>query len=113
MPADEALARLARYESLFELSSEINTANDIARVGDVMARRLKYVADVFSWRYLGMESEGIGISRVGRSEDQGYGAGYPLEYSIQDIRSFLHHQTSRRRRRSRSEYLPHDHCSET
>jgi signal transduction histidine kinase len=62
MPAEEALSRLTRYESLFELSSEINTASEIARVGDVMARRLKYVADVFSWRYLSIECESIGSS---------------------------------------------------
>ncbi len=60
MPADPALSKLARYESLSELSSEINTANDITRVGDLMARRLKYVAEVFSWRYLRMEGERLG-----------------------------------------------------
>jgi signal transduction histidine kinase len=62
MPTEEALARLMRYESLLGLSSEINTANEIARVAYVMARRLKYVADVFSWRYLSIESESIGAS---------------------------------------------------
>ncbi|HXV42647.1 MAG TPA: hypothetical protein VEC96_06260, partial [Anaerolineae bacterium] len=62
MSAEGSLSRLTRYESLFELSSEINTANEIARVGDVMARRLKYVADVFSWRYLSIEGESIGSS---------------------------------------------------
>ena len=62
MSVEEALSRLTRFESLFELSSEINTANEIARVGDTMARRLKYVADVFSWRYLSIESESIGSS---------------------------------------------------
>jgi signal transduction histidine kinase len=62
MAAEEALSRLTRYESLFKLSSEINTANDIDRVGDLMARRLKYVADVFSWRYLSIECERIGSS---------------------------------------------------
>jgi signal transduction histidine kinase len=40
----------------------MNTASEIARVGDVMARRLKYVADVFSWRYLSIEGERIGSS---------------------------------------------------
>jgi len=60
MLAEESLSRLTRYESLFELSGEINAANEIARVGEVMARRLKYVADVFSWRYLSLESEAIG-----------------------------------------------------
>ena len=62
MSAEEALSRLTRYESLFELSSEINMASEIARVGDLMARRLKYVADVFSWRYLSIESESVGAS---------------------------------------------------
>jgi hypothetical protein len=62
MSAEGSLSRLTRYESLFELSSEINTANEIARVGDLMARRLKYVADVFSWRYLSIESASIGSS---------------------------------------------------
>ncbi|GIK39579.1 MAG: hypothetical protein BroJett011_34120 [Chloroflexota bacterium] len=62
MSAEGSLSRLTRYESLFELSSEINTASEITRVGDVMARRLKYVADVFSWRYLSIEGESIGSS---------------------------------------------------
>jgi signal transduction histidine kinase len=62
MSAEESLSRLTRYESLFELSSEINTANEIAHVGDLMARRLKYVADVFSWRYLSIKYESIGSS---------------------------------------------------
>src|SRR5687768_5398537 len=52
MTTEGALSKLARYESLFELSSEINAAGEIERVGDLMARRLKYIADVFSWRYL-------------------------------------------------------------
>ena len=62
MAAEGSLSRLTRYESLFELSSEMNTASEIARVGDLMARRLKYVADVFSWRYLSIERESIGSS---------------------------------------------------
>src|SRR5437773_12500549 len=62
MAAEGSLSRLTRYESLFELSSEIHTASEIARVGDLMARRLKYVADVFSWRYLSIERESIGSS---------------------------------------------------
>jgi signal transduction histidine kinase len=60
MSEDESLSRLTRYESLFELSREINSTNEIARVGDVMARRLKYVADVFSWRYLSIECDTVG-----------------------------------------------------
>ena len=62
MLEEGSLSRLTRYESLFELSSEINTANEIALVGDLMARRLKYIADVFSWRYLSMKYESIGSS---------------------------------------------------
>ena len=60
--SEESLSRLTRYESLFELSSEINAAHEIARVGDLMASRLKYVADVFSWRYLTMEHESLDSS---------------------------------------------------
>src|SRR5690349_5204623 len=62
MSAEGSLSRLTRYESLSELSSEMNTANVSALVGDVMARRLKYVAVVFSWRYLSIERESIGSS---------------------------------------------------
>jgi signal transduction histidine kinase len=68
MSAEGSLSRLTRYESLFELSREINTASEIARVGDVMANRLKYVADVFSWRYLSVEGESIGaLSTTGNA----------------------------------------------
>jgi signal transduction histidine kinase len=59
MPIEEDLSRLTRYEALFELLSEINTSNDIAQVGELLARRLKFVADVFSWRYFAVESESI------------------------------------------------------
>src|SRR5215469_13414230 len=62
MSAEGSISRLTRYESLFELSREINTASEIARVGDLMASRLKYVADVFSWRYFSIEGESIGSS---------------------------------------------------
>jgi signal transduction histidine kinase len=57
MSVEDDLSRLTRYEAIFELSSEINMSNDIASVGELMARRLKYVADVFSWRYFAVESE--------------------------------------------------------
>ncbi|MGB5889547.1 MAG: ATP-binding protein [Thermoanaerobaculia bacterium] len=43
---------MSRYEALFELTGVINAASDIESVGEVLARRLKYIADVFSWRYL-------------------------------------------------------------
>jgi signal transduction histidine kinase len=46
------LSKVSRYEALFELTGAINAANDIESVGQVLARRLKYVTDVFSWRYV-------------------------------------------------------------
>ena len=43
---------MSRYEALFELTGVINAADDIESVGEVLARRLKFIADVFSWRYI-------------------------------------------------------------
>ncbi len=48
----ELLSKVSRYEALFELTGVINTAGDIDAVSEVLARRLKYVADVYSWRYI-------------------------------------------------------------
>jgi signal transduction histidine kinase len=48
----DLLSKVSRYEALFELTGVINAASDIESVGEVLARRLKYIADVFSWRYL-------------------------------------------------------------
>lgn len=48
----DLLSKLSRYEALFELTGVINAASDIESVGEVLARRLKYVADVYSWRYI-------------------------------------------------------------
>lgn len=48
----DLLSKLSRYEALFELTGVINAANDIESVGEVLARRLKYIADVYSWRYI-------------------------------------------------------------
>jgi signal transduction histidine kinase len=59
MPIEEDLSRLTRFEAIFELSSEINMSNEIDQVGELLARRLKYVADVFSWRYFAVESESL------------------------------------------------------
>jgi signal transduction histidine kinase len=57
MATEGALSTLSRYEALFEFSSEVNASTDIAQVGGLLARRLKYVADVFSWRYFSLEPE--------------------------------------------------------
>ena len=57
MATEGALSTLSRYEALFELSSEINAATEIERVGELLTRRIKYVADVYSWRYFSLERE--------------------------------------------------------
>jgi signal transduction histidine kinase len=62
MPIEEDLSRLTRYEAIFELSSEINKSNEIVKVGELLAHRLKYVADVFSWRYFSVESGSVDSS---------------------------------------------------
>jgi signal transduction histidine kinase len=48
----DLLSKVSRYEALFELAGVINSASDIESVGEVLARRLKYIVDVYSWRYL-------------------------------------------------------------
>ena len=48
----DLLSKVSRYEALFELTGVINAAETIESVGDVLARRLKYIADVYSWRYI-------------------------------------------------------------
>jgi signal transduction histidine kinase len=46
------LSKLSRYEALFELADVINSAATIEVAGEVLAGKLKYVADVYTWRYL-------------------------------------------------------------
>ena len=48
----DLLSKVSRYEALFELADAINTAADIESVGMVLAHRLKFIADVYSWRYV-------------------------------------------------------------
>jgi signal transduction histidine kinase len=48
----DLLSKVSRYEALFELTGAINSASDIEVVGEVLAHRLKYVADIYSWRYI-------------------------------------------------------------
>jgi signal transduction histidine kinase len=50
--SQDLLSKVSRYEALFELAGVINAASDIESVGEVLARRLKYIADVYSWRYV-------------------------------------------------------------
>jgi len=65
--SDAALSLLSRYEALFELFENVNTSTEIETAGQVIAGRLKYVADVFSWRYLRIESDGPTRGSSGRT----------------------------------------------
>jgi signal transduction histidine kinase len=66
MATNAALSLLSRYEALFELTGEVNAATTIEGTGGVLARRLKYVADVFSWRYIRVEPERPGSATAQR-----------------------------------------------
>ena len=48
----ELLSKVSRYEALFEMTGGINAASEIEVAGNVLASRLKYIADVYAWRYL-------------------------------------------------------------
>jgi len=53
----DLLSKMSRYEALLELTGVINAASDIESVGTEMARRLKYIVDVYSWRYICFEGD--------------------------------------------------------
>ena len=55
--AQDLLSKVSRYEALFELTGAVNAATDIEAAGEVVAHRLKYVADVYAWRYLCFDSD--------------------------------------------------------
>jgi signal transduction histidine kinase len=57
---EDQLAKLGRYEALFELTDAINASSDIDATSQVLAGRLKYVTDIFAWRYLSLDAEGTG-----------------------------------------------------
>ena len=48
---------MSRYEALLELTGVVNAATDIESVGMELARRLKYIVDVYSWRYICFEGD--------------------------------------------------------
>ena len=48
----DLLSKVSRYEALFELTGAVNAGTDIGAVGEVLAHRLKYIVDVYSWRYI-------------------------------------------------------------
>ncbi len=58
MIQQQELTRLARYESLIELSNALNRSSDVSGLAETFAAKLKYVADVSHWRYLGTERQG-------------------------------------------------------
>jgi len=63
--ADSDLSRLSRYEAFFTISAEINASTKIEQVGHVLATKLKFVADVFSWRYFCIQDDfGAGDSEL-------------------------------------------------
>ena len=76
MTALQELSRLARYESLVELSDGFNRSSDVDATAKIFARKLKYIGDVLCWRYLdsGMvvdrDRGQVVISRVGRDVEQ-------------------------------------------
>ena len=51
------LSKMSRYEALLELTGVINAASDIETVGTELARRFKYIVDVYSWRYICFEGD--------------------------------------------------------
>jgi len=53
----DLLSKVSRYEALFELAGVVNAATSIEAVGDVLSRRLKYVVDSYSWRYICFDGE--------------------------------------------------------
>ena len=48
----DLLSKVSRYEALFELTDLVNAADDIESISELLARRLKYITDVYSWRYI-------------------------------------------------------------
>ena len=42
----DLLSKVSRYEALFELPGVVNAVTNIDAVGEVLAHRLKYIADV-------------------------------------------------------------------
>jgi hypothetical protein len=56
-PSKELLAKVSRYEALFELTGLVNAAADIESVSELLARRIKYIADVYSWRYVCVDGD--------------------------------------------------------
>ncbi len=67
MASGEEVTKLARYEALFQLAGKINTLTEIEQIGAAFASGLKYVADIYSWRYLGIEDQENTASRPGGS----------------------------------------------
>jgi len=53
----DLLSKVSRYEALFELTRAINAAVDIESAAQILAQRLKFITDVFAWRYFCVDEE--------------------------------------------------------
>jgi class 3 adenylate cyclase len=53
---DDVYSQLSRYETLYELSARVNTDDTVEQAASTLASRLKYVVDIFAWRYLGLDA---------------------------------------------------------
>ena len=59
----DLLSKVSRYEALFELTGVVSAATNIEAVGEALAHRLKYIADVYSWRYLCFDGDPEDLER--------------------------------------------------
>ena len=59
----DLLSKVSRYEALFELTGVVNAVTNIEAVGEVLAHRLKYIADVYSWRYICFDGDPEDLER--------------------------------------------------
>ncbi len=56
--SEEDRSQLARYEAFLALASEMIAPGTIAQVAKLLDSRFKYVTNVYSWRYLSLETLG-------------------------------------------------------
>ena len=61
------LVRVARYESVVDLAQALSKQSDIPSVGQTFASKLKYVADVSAWRYMGLAYDAVPDSAEAQS----------------------------------------------
>ena len=54
MLKEEDRSQLARYEAFLALSSEMIALSNVAQVAQLLVSRLKYITNVYAWRYLSL-----------------------------------------------------------